>query len=396
MLEKLVTIIGAGPGGLTLARLLQVRNVAVRLFEHDTSVSSRDQGGSLDLRDDGGQKALVNANLIDEFKKFSRPEGEELKILDMSGKIVFEEPANNANDTKRPEIDRQVLRKLLVDSLKPNTLIWNKHVTSIESLSNGQHKLIFKDGTSEVTDFLIGADGTWSKVRPLLTSVQPTYGGITIIETRISNPEVTSPSIAKLVGHGTVSALGKNTGLLAQRNGDGSIRIYIPLRVPENSSQKYDFTQPIAVKKMLLEEYSDWGSGPLEMLQRSDDYFAPRPLFYLPLERSWTTKPGVTIIGDAAHVMPPFAGQGANLAMEDALELADCLTSKDFTDLASLTEAVKTFEEAMINRARVFSHESICNMNQFIREDGPKGMLDFFVNGYRNDEEIRNGVGINK
>lgn len=395
MIEKLVTIIGAGPGGLTLARLLQVRNVAVRLFEHDTSFSSRDQGGTLDLHDSGGQKALVKANLIDEFKKFARPEGQELKILDMTGKIHHEEPIK-PDDMTRPEIDRQVLRNLLMNSLEPNTLIWNKHVSSVESLRNGQHKLIFKDGTSEITDFLVGADGTWSKVRPLLTSVQPIYGGVTLIETRISNPEVTSPSIGKLVGHGTVNALGKNKGLLAQRNGDGSIRIYIPLRVPENSLKKYDFTQPIAVRTMLFEMFSDWESGLLEMLRRSDDYFVLRPLYYLPLEQYWTTQSGVTIIGDAAHVMPPFAGQGANVAMVDALELADCLTSKDVTDGTSLTVAVKNFEEAMINRARVFSRESICNMNQFIRMDGPKGILDFFTNDNSNDDEIHNGKGINK
>lgn len=395
MIEKLVTIIGAGPGGLTLARLLQVRNVAVRLLEHDTSFSSRDQGGTLDLHDSGGQKALVRANLIDEFKKFARPEGQELKILDMNGKIHYEEPVK-ADDMTRPEIDRQVLRNLLMNSLEPNTLIWNKHVSGVESLSNGQHKLIFKDGTSEITDFLVGADGTWSKVRPLLTSVQPTYGGVTLIETRISNPEVTSPSIGKLVGHGTVNAIGENKGLLAQRNGDGSIRIYIPLRIPENSLKTFDFTQPIAVKTMLFEIFSDWESGLLEMLRRSDDYFVSRPLYHLPLEQYWTTKSGVTIIGDAAHVMPPFAGQGANVAMVDALELADCLTSRDVTDSTSLTVAVKTFEEAMINRARVFSHESICNMNQFIREDGPKGIVDFFSNDNSNDDEIRNGKGINK
>lgn len=390
MLEKLVTIIGAGPGGLTLARLLQVRNVAVRLFEHDTSFSSRDQGGTLDLHDSGGQKALVKANLIEEFKKFARPEGQELKILDMTGKIHHEEQVE-PNDMTRPEIDRQVLRNLLVNSLEPDTLVWNKHVSSIEPLSNGQHKLLFKDGTSEITDFLVGADGTWSKVRPLLTSAQPIYGGVTLIETRISSPEVTSPSIGKLVGHGTVNALGENKGLLAQRNGDGSIRIYIPLRVPESSLQKYDFTQASAVKTMLLEEFSDWESGLLEMLQRSDDYFVSRPLYHLPLEHYWKTKPGVTIIGDAAHVMPPFAGQGANVAMVDALELADCLTEKDFTDLTSLTVAVNTFEEAMVDRARVFSHESICNMNQFIRQDGPKGIVDFFANDNRNEDEILDG-----
>lgn len=73
MFDKTVSIIGAGPSGLTLARLLQMRGVNVRLFEHDASFSARDQGGTFDLHNDGGQKALLEAQLFDEFKKFARP-----------------------------------------------------------------------------------------------------------------------------------------------------------------------------------------------------------------------------------------------------------------------------------------------------------------------------------
>lgn len=374
MFDKQVTIIGAGPSGLTLARLLQMRGITVRLFEHDASFSARDQGGTFDLHDDGGQKALKEAKLFDEFKKHCRPEGQSLKVIDKHGKIHYEDFAI-PDDMSRPEIDRQVLRNLILNSLQPNTVIWNKHVTNVESLENGQHKLVFKDGTSETTDFLVGADGTWSKVRPLLSVIPPTYTGVTFVETCISNPQVTSPHTSELVGQGTVNVLSDNKGLLAQRNGDERIRVYVALRVPENYMKGFDFSQPVTIRAMLLEMLSDWQPELLEMLKHSDDYFVPRHIYSIPLKEYWTTKPGLTVIGDAAHIMTPFAGQGANLAMLDALELADCLTSNDYTNL---TSALRTFEETMINRARMFSEESFNNMNAFMAEDSPRQVVEIF------------------
>jgi 2-polyprenyl-6-methoxyphenol hydroxylase-like FAD-dependent oxidoreductase len=370
MLNKPVTIIGAGPSGLTLARLLQIRGIKVRVFELDASFEARDQGGTFDLHDDGGQKALFEAKLENEFKKLSRPEGQSFKLLDRNGNVHYEKLAN-PDDHSRPEIDRQVLRNLLLNSLEPNTVIWNKHVINIESIGDGQHRLFFKDGTIETTDFLVGADGTWSKVRPLLSSIQPIYTGVTFVEICISNPKIVSPHISELVGQGSASVLSDNKGLMAQRNGDQSIRIYVALRVPEDWMKGFDFSQPRAIRAMLLDVFSGWKPELLEMLKRCDDNFVPRPLYALPLEQCWTTKPGLTAIGDAAHVMSPFAGQGANLAMLDALELADCLTSKECTNLTSATAALKSFEEAMINRARGAAEKTLRNLNAMLAEDAP-------------------------
>lgn len=321
---------------------------------------------------------MVAAQLFDEFKKFARPEGQSTKVVDMHGKVCFEDKPI-PDDMSRPEIDRQVLRKMLLNSLEPDTVFWSKHVTDVQALDNGRHKLIFKDGSTEITDFLVGADGTWSKVRPLLWSVQPMYTGVTLMETCISEANATA-HINDLVGHGTAAALGENKGLLSQRNGDGSIRIYVALRVPETYFNDYDFSRPLSVRAKLLEVLSGWESGLLEMLNRSDDHFVQRPIYSLPIERQWTSRASVTVIGDAAHVMAPFAGQGANLAMLDALELADCLTSRNVNDAKNLSAAVQAFEEGMIERARIFSDESILNMNIFIEKDGPRGAVEFFKN----------------
>jgi 2-polyprenyl-6-methoxyphenol hydroxylase-like FAD-dependent oxidoreductase len=362
-----------------------MRGVKVRVFERDASLEARDQGGTLDLRDDGGQKALFEAKLQNEFKKLARPEGQSTKILDRNGDVHFED-LGNSDDYSRPEIDRQALLNLLLNSLEPNTVIWNKHVINIESIGDGQHRLFFKDGTIETTDFLVGSDGTWSKVRPLLSSIQPIYTGVTFVENRISNPKMSSPQISELVGQGGAYVLSNNKGLMAQRNGDQSIRIYVALRVPEDWMKGFDFSQPLAIRAMLLDAFSGWKPELLEMLTRCDDNFVPRPLYARPLEQYWTTKPGLTAIGDAAHVMSPFAGEGANLAMLDALELADCLTSKECTNLTSATAALKSFEEVMINRAREAAEETLLNLNAFLSEDAPAKIAEIMKSHHRQED----------
>jgi len=274
-----------------------------------------------------------------------------------------------------PKRDRLVLRKLLLDSLEPNTVTWNKHVVDIVSLGNGQHKLSFKDGTTETTDFLVGADGTWSKVRPLLSSIKPNYTGVTSVEIHMSKPESASPNISKMVGEGSVFVLSDNKALMAQRNGDRSIRIYVAQRVPQDWMNSFDFSQPKAIRAMLLDLFLGWKPEILEMIHCCDNHFLPRPLYALPGEQCWTTKPGLTIIGDAAHVMSPFAGQGANLAMLDALELADCLTSKECTDLTSATLILKSFEEVMLKRAQIAAEHSLAGLNACLSKDAPAPMV---------------------
>jgi 2-polyprenyl-6-methoxyphenol hydroxylase-like FAD-dependent oxidoreductase len=76
-----VAIIGAGPGGLTLARLLQQNQILCTIYESEVRRDVRNQGGTLDLHRKAGQLALKEAGLLDQFRKHARPEGECAKIL---------------------------------------------------------------------------------------------------------------------------------------------------------------------------------------------------------------------------------------------------------------------------------------------------------------------------
>ena len=97
-----VAIVGGGPGGLTLARILQRNGINPTVFEREASVNERSQGGTLDLHHESGLKALKDAGLMEEFKAHARFEGDALRILDKTGKVHFEKPSDNIKSEDNP------------------------------------------------------------------------------------------------------------------------------------------------------------------------------------------------------------------------------------------------------------------------------------------------------
>lgn len=95
----------------------------------------------------------------------------------------------------------------------------------------------------------------------------------------------------------------------------------------------------------------------------------------MPLDQTWQALPNLTMLGDAAHLMPPFAGEGVNMAMLDALELSDCLCSEKFRDIKT---AIASYEDQMRQRAAAAAQESLENGDKMHSADSLQTMLDFF------------------
>ncbi|MFJ8544456.1 FAD-dependent oxidoreductase [Streptomyces sp. NPDC093586] len=341
-----ISIIGAGPGGLTCARILQRHGIAVTVHDRDPGPDARDQGGTLDLHADNGQIALKEAGLLQEFFDLARPEGQEMRQLNPDGEVLFHHVPEDG-ELFKPEINRGHLRDLLLNSLRPGTVRWGRALESVGGPSCGPRTLHWTDGTTSEADLVIGADGAFSRVRPAVSPAVPQYSGVSFLEAWYSDVDHRHPDIARLVGPGSAAAADGERGMFAQRNTGDHIRLYLIRRVPlgwlGERGLAPDDTD--GIRALLLDEYAHWAPGLRRLISDNDGHYVDRPIFALPVPHTWEHDPTVTLLGDAAHLMPPL-GVGVNLAMLDAAELALALAGA-----STVEEAVRTYESTMLPRS---------------------------------------------
>ena len=379
--NKQIAIIGGGPGGLTLARLLQVKGAKVNVYERDASPIIRVQGGTLDLHKESGLAALEQAGLMDAFKTNYRPNADKLRVLDEHAKIFLDEhgeesTGNFGDEWFRPEIDRGPLRNMLLDSLLPGTVVWDSHIVSLEKIDS-TWKLLFQNGNTVIADMVIGADGANSKIRPFVTSIKPFYSGVTILERNIDNAAQQAPKIAAILDGGKIMALGDSKTLTISAKGDSSIDFYIGWKTNADWSAKsgIDFKNCSEVLNWFKSEYAQWDDIWFELFETGDTSFMPRPQYCMPLDQAWEAQANITLIGDAAHVMPPYAGEGVNMAMLDALQLSESLTGGNFTDTRS---AIAGYEQQMFIRFAEVGKDTLNNTELMHSPGGLQKLLNMF------------------
>ncbi|MFI7422448.1 FAD-dependent oxidoreductase [Nonomuraea sp. NPDC049684] len=340
-----IAVVGGGPAGLTFARVLHRRGHPVTVFERDAGPGARPPGGTIDLHEGMGQRALDKAGLLAEFRALSRPEGQAMRILAPDG-TVLRDWRPRPDDRANPEIDRGQLRDLL---LGPLDVRWGHGVTEVRPGTRDGALLRFADGRQETFDLVVGADGAWSRVRPALSAATPQYTGVTAVETSLDDVDTRHPDLARLIGDGSMAVYGVNRALVAQRNSGGHVKVYAQFRAPlDRRADTEGDTGPDgveAVRGRLLALFEGWADPLLDLLRRGTA-FADRPLHVLPVSHTWDHVPGVTLLGDAAHLMPPL-GVGANLAMLEGAELAESLAA----DPGDPDGVVRAFEERMWERA---------------------------------------------
>lgn len=380
--SRRVAIIGAGPAGLTLARILQIHGVEATIYERETSRHARGQGGSLDLHAESGQRALREAGLETEFLQIARPESQSFRVLDKHGQVLSSWTAVPGG-MPRPEVDRAALRDVLLNSVRPESIRWDHQITRLAPLADGRYGLHFKNSHVAEADLIVGADGGRSRVRPLLSDAQPIYTGLTFIGTDIADAARRQPAIDRLVGPGRMFALGDGKGILTGRLGNGTIASYLGLQVPPDwiTASGIPFDQPVRARAALLEYFSDWDPAITSLIRDGDDPLVPLQINTLPVGHRWESKPGVTLIGDAAHLMSTFAGVGVNYAMLDALELALAITQA-----ADLDAAVRQFEEAMCERAAKASAQALANQQRCFSPDGAQQLAKLLLHAQLSTE----------
>ncbi|MCE0459474.1 FAD-dependent oxidoreductase [Curtobacterium flaccumfaciens] len=353
-----IAIIGAGMGGLLLARVLQQRGVSAMLFERESAPDARSQGGTLDLHPGSGQHALSVAGLSEEFWALARTDADDSTIVDPTGHVVAHLKADpEADEARAPEIDRPQLRQILLDAVAADSIRWGAELVSVEHRDGGGWKLHFRDGSLVTCDLLIGADGSRSRIRPLVNDFTPVFR-YAYVELGIENADQTAPQIAEQVGPGSFRALGDDLNLMAQRNGDGSIRVSVSARGDEQWFEEHQITasDPIGSKRRLRALFDGWNPSLVAMLDATDDQVIPRPISATPLEVRWDSQPDVTLLGDAAHLMAP-TGDGANEAMLDGAVLGTAI-AEILESGAPLRDAVLRYESEMFPRATAMAKHS--------------------------------------
>ncbi|ATB36983.1 FAD-dependent oxidoreductase [Cystobacter fuscus] len=367
-----VTIIGAGLGGLTLARVLHIHGIPATVYEAEASPTARAQGGMLDIHDYNGQLALQAAGLIDEFRGLILEGRQAMRILERDGTVLFDKADDSTGG--RPEVQRGELRQLLLDSLPAGTVRWGHKVSGVRPLGEGRHEVTFANGTTVVTSLLVGADGAWSRVRPLLSDAAPEYVGRSFVETWLFDSDTRRPATAKAVGGGSMMALAPGKGIQAHRERGSTLHTYVALTRPQDWFAAIDFTDAAAAAARIAQEFDGWAPELTALITDSDTAPVLRPLYELPIGHRWERVPGVTLLGDAAHLSAPN-GEGANLAMYDGAELGKAIAAHPDDVEVALTE----YEQAMFPRGTKAATEGTQLHELLFGDNAPHGLITAFI-----------------
>ncbi|SDZ20795.1 2-polyprenyl-6-methoxyphenol hydroxylase [Amycolatopsis xylanica] len=367
-----VTIIGAGLGGLTLARVLHVHGIPATVYEAEPGPMARMQGGMLDIHDYNGQLAVEAADLVDEFRGLILDGRQAMRIVDDQGELVFEKADDGTGG--RPEVQRGELRQVLLDSLPDGTVRWGHKVTGARALGGGRHEVTFADGTTVGTGLLVGADGAWSRIRPLLSDAKPEYQGESCVETYLFDADTRHPATAKMVGGGTLAANGPTAdlGITAHRERGDTVHGYIQFTRPLDWFDTIDFDDPAAAATRVAAEFEGWAPELVALIADSDTAPVLRPFYALPVGHRWDRLPGATLVGDAAHLSVPN-GEGANLAMLDGAELGKALAAHP----GDAEAALAAYERDLFHRnANPIEEEFL--IESLFGDDVPQQVLDVF------------------
>lgn len=332
---------------------------------------ARTQGGMLDIHDDSGQLALKVAGLFDEFRGLIHEGGQASRVLDRNGRVLLDEPDDGTGG--RPEVPRGALRNILLESLPPEMIQWGKKLARVVT-RGGRHELTFADESSVSTQLLVGADGAWSKVRPLVSDATPEYVGTSFIETYLRDADQRHAAAAAAVGGGALFANAPGKGIFAHREPDGVLHAYLALNRSAEWIAAIDFADIPAATARIAAEFDGWAPDLTALITDADTPPVLRMLHALPNDHRWDRVAGVTLLGDAAHLMPP-AGDGANLAMLDGAELGKAIAARPDDSEAALA----AYEDAMFARSQSAAVGAHQILELCLGEHAPFSLVEFFT-----------------
>jgi 2-polyprenyl-6-methoxyphenol hydroxylase-like FAD-dependent oxidoreductase len=274
------------------------------------------------------------------------------------------------------------LRRILLDSLPDEMIQWGRKVTDVRPLGDGRHELTFAGGSTVTSSLLVGADGAWSKIRPLLSDAKPEYVGTTFIETYLCDADERHSAAAEAVGGGAMYALAPGKGIVAHREAADILHTYVELNRPAEWIASIDFTDASAATARVAAEFDGWAPELTALITDGETAPVPRMIYALPDGHRWDRVPGVTLLGDAAHLMAP-SGEGANLAMLDGAELGKAIAA--YPD--DIETALTAYETAMFPRSEAEAADARLILELCLGDRAPFSLIDFFTGALEGKQE---------
>lgn len=390
-----VAIIGGGIGGMALAVACLHRGIPFTVYERDLHFESRSQGYGLTLQQ--AHTALkgfgiyeLEDGVVSTRHLAHKPDG---TVIGEWGMRKWDTGTNTTSKKTNIHIARQALRRALLEQLGDHQNIqWNHQLQGIKQNEDTGYQLDFEVAGKLQTahaDLIVGADGIRSSVRSILAG--PQRNPLRYLDC------IVILGICKLKDLTDVESALLDSATVFQ-TADGNARMYM---MPYDAdSVMWQFSVPLAEEE--AKKLSALGAEALkDAVQRKADWHAPIPQIvsathlslisgYPVYDREILTPEkmqdwgNVTLLGDAAHPMSPFKGQGANQALLDALALArkitkGCTPTKKWTKANLRKNVLAKFEKEMLKRSAVKVAASakagqVLHSQKILQErDGPRG-----------------------